>query len=613
MRLWNSLKSSEKFKLRKIITIDNILQVFPIVTIISIFLKDNIFFGFVFTYYEENFGAMFAVHLAFIALIIAPSFLFKGKKQKKYCIVVNVLYSILLISDLWCYRASGNFWGIEYLYFKDLFNPFQRSLINPRWFDFILIIDLILIIAFMIYRKVKNVEIKQKNHNRSFVKYISITVISIVIILIGANNIEVSDLTNNGHNMFKNDWSPSTTLRNLTPIGYHSFEIVDTLKKVNRTKSQGEIEEVDEWLADNDEKLPDNKYKGTLKGKNLIFLQIESFENFVIGKEVYGQEITPNLNRLIKKSYYFDNIIQQNNGGNSIDCDMMVNTSVFPLGKGITFINEPQVKYNSLPLVLQKEGYYTVSTHAENSDDWNWSEAHNAGLKFQEKWDKHEYNMDEYVGFGLSDRSFLSQFADKISKLQDPFYAILPTLSSHGPFDIADEYRELSLPKEIDENYLGGYFQSLHYTDKQIANFLDKLETLGLMDNSVVVIYGDHAGVHKYYNESIQNLNLEGDWWREYDQRIPLIIYSKGITGQTFDVYGGQVDIMPTISYLLGVNDESYRGKVMGRILVNTKRNATITKGNKIFGEPDSQEEKEHLLKSYDIGEKIILNDYFDK
>ena len=127
-----------------------------------------------------------------------------------------------------------------------------------------------------------------------------------------------------------------------------------------------------------------------------------------------------------------------------------------------------------------------------------------------------------------------------------------------------------------------------------------------MLDNTVVVLYGDHAGVHKYYNEEIQHLDFEGNWWKEYDHEIPLIIYAKGISPQLFETYGGHTDIMPTVAYMLGIDDSKYRDYVMGRILVNTKRDATVIKGNIIKGNVTSEEERRHLLKCYEIADKKI-------
>lgn len=63
--------------------------------------------------------------------------------------------------------------------------------------------------------------------------------------------------------------------------------------------------DINELFEIKKENLPDNEYLGMAKGKNLIYIQVESLENFVIGKTVNGKEITPNLNKLVQKSLYF--------------------------------------------------------------------------------------------------------------------------------------------------------------------------------------------------------------------------------------------------------------------------------------------------------------------
>ncbi|WP_315110201.1 LTA synthase family protein [Clostridium intestinale] len=491
--------------------------------------------------------------------------------------------------------------------YKELFNPFKENLINFKLVDVLFWVDIVTIILCL---KGNRYPILRR---KSITKSIILLTCSLTTIFLYHYLIDIKDITKGEEKLFKVEWAPRIMMGNMGPVAYHLYEIDTTISKLKTKRDNNDIQDVEAWLKDNREDLVDNEYKGIFKGKNIIFLQVESLENFVLNQKVYGQEITPNLNKLIQKSYYFNNIFEQNNAGNSIDCDMMINTSTFPLGDSITFLTHPEVEYNSLPVVLKKNGYYTVSTHAEKKQDWNWGKAHNMALKFNEKWDISQYDVDEYVGFGLSDRSFLTQFHSKLTTLPQPFYAILPTLSSHGPFDIADKYRKLNLPKEIDENYLGGYFQSVHYTDKQIDLFINLLEKSGLMKNSVLVIYGDHCGVHKYYNDDIQDMQLEGNWWQGYDRKIPLIIYSEGIDAKKIEAHGGQVDIMPTMAYLLGIDDEDYRNTVMGRVLVNTNIDATVIKGNTIMGNVKNEEEKSHLLKAYDIGEKIIKNNYFSK
>lgn len=541
--------------------------------------------------------------LAFIGILIFISLFFKGKRQIPYLIIVDIVYSLILIADIWYYRASRNYLGLRHILFKDMFNPMHESLINPNKLDLLFLIDIPILIYIRV--KIKNILNCKRNIKLSILGII----LCILTIYITHYLIDIKDITKGRVKFMSVEWSPFIMAQNQSPIGYHLYEAIRAIEKKNFQGNKDEIKQVDDWLAWNNKKLPDNKYKGIFKGKNVVFLQIESLENFVIGKKVLGQEITPNLDKLMKKSFYFDNIYEQNNAGNSIDCDMMANTGLLTLGDSITFLTHADVKYKSLPRILNENGYTTISTHAERASDWNWSEAHSNALGYQDMWDIDSYKLDDIFGMGLSDYSFLNQYADKLKTLKEPFFSTIPTLSSHGPFDLPDKYRELKLPKNIDDTKLGGYFQSVHYTDKQIGFFIDKLEKLGLLNDTVLVIYGDHGGVHKYYNDEIQNVPLEGDWWKERDYKIPLFIYGNGIEGKTISVAGGQTDIVPTVLYLLGIDVKE--NIFMGRNLLNTNRNSTVIKGNKIVGNP-TEEERKRLEKAYTIADYIIKNKYFE-
>jgi len=544
-------------------------------------------------------------HLAILGIIIFPSLMLKGKSQVRYLIIIDIIYSILIICDIWAYRGTGYVLELKYLFFKDNFNPLNGSLINPSLIDIFYIID----IPLLIYKYKKYQYISKFKRN---IKVALIGIIASITIVASYHYLfDIKGVLDGRVKFIQNDWqaswSPAQRFSNRSPIGDHLYEAYKTLRKVNSTANENEIKEINKWLLWNKEVTEDNEYKSIVRGKNVVFLQIESLENFVINNKIYDQEITPNLNNLIKESLYFSNIHEQNNAGNSIDMDMMAASGVLPLGDVITYLEYPEVKYKSLPRLLEEQGYNTILSHAERAGDWNWAEAGKSAAGYNEIWDIRQYTIDEYAGFGLSDRSLYTQFSEKLSKLESPFFAVIPTLTSHGPFDIAKKYRELDLPKELDENKLGGYFQSVNYADKQIGLFFNLLEKYNLLDNTIVVIYGDHGGVHKYYMEDVEASNIPGEWWKEKDSKVPLIVYGKDIKEKTIDVNGGQIDIVPTVSYLLGIDTKDY---CMGRNLLTTKRDATVIKDEIIIGNP-SKEEEIMLKEAYDIADKIIKNNYY--
>lgn len=547
------------------------------------------------------------VHVAIITLIVSVIYLFKDKGRLKAALTLDILVTLLFIADIWYYRANGTFLSIRHLMHSEIFNPVGKNLFNFRLVDLTFFIDFI--ILFFIYKfiKIEKTEDESKLSLR-IVKTLVVFLVSAFTIGFGHYYIDVKGKVE-GQYLFRLSWAPFQTFSDMSPLGYHGYDL-NFYKDKNKTLTNDEINDIESWFNDNKEELPDNKYKGLLEGKNLIAIQVESLENFVINQEVYGQEITPNLNKLLSESLYFDNIYEQNNSGTSSDADLLVNTSIFPVRENTTFFSYPWTSYNTLQNLLNNKGYTTISTHAELPGSWNWAEPHKS-FGASKMWDIGVYNKDEIIGPGLSDESYLKQTAEKLTKETDPFYTFVATVTSHGPFEMPDDKKYLDIPKELDENMMGAYFQSIRYTDEAIGKFLEELEKNNQLDNTVIMIYGDHCGVHKFYEDDIQDTPLEGDWWKDNQKKIPFIIYSKGLEPEVISKAGGQSDFLPTISYLLGIDRSEFENSSMGRVLVNTERDAAILNDGSIMGTPKNEKEINHLNDTFKIADLIIEKNYF--
>ena len=554
------------------------------------------------------------VYLTFIVFIYSFGYIFSEYKRTIFYIISSFIYSILLLIDLWYFRINGDFFGINQILFSDTFNPSQKSLINFKPIDLTLFIDTVFMILLLIFKKAY---IPSKKDIKKFIISLSTSLLMFITCYIYFAFIETSVF---GNKSICSQRSPLISVQASGPLGHHLVESITSANEYLNSKIKVDSTDqqlIQKWFKDNNENLEDNEFKSIAKGKNVIFLQIESLENFVINQKTNNQEITPFLNKLSREGLYFNNIYEQNNGGHSIDCDFLVNTSIYPSGNRVSAIAYGQNIYtNSFPRILSRYSYTTITSRPEKPGDFNWMKLHKNCFGVNNVFSILDYNNNEKIGYGLSDRSSLIQFADKLKNLSSPFFAQTCTLTSHGPFNLDSKYRQLNLPIEIDTNYLGGYFESLHYTDAQLGMFFKKLETNNLLNSSIIVIYGDHTGVHKYYNDSIQNLNYEDNWWKDFDHKIPLIIYSPGITPAVIKASGGQVDILPTLCYILGIDDDLYRNTSMGRVLVNTNIDATVikdtaTNSNTIKGTFKDYKEERHLLDAYTIGEKIIQSNYF--
>ena len=586
-----------------------ILLVFKI-TVFCTMLKSN-------SGMELNLGFVYGlidykiIYLLFPLIFISFGFLFKRWGKFIYLYIVDLGISALLIFDLLYYRLYGTFPSIKFLIYPDLFNPLNKDLIFFRSRMLLFIIDLVLLpILYILFRKYT------KDWYFGKVKYRVIAFLLTFLVpsgcVLGKYYLyDVKDITNGEKGFLRVAWTPTSGIFRATPLGYHFFDIYKTLVLDKDIKlSNEEKQEVKNWLDANYENLPDNQYKGELKGKNLVVLQIESLEDFVINKKIDGQEITPTLNSILKNSYYFPNIYEENLTGVSSDAYLMVNKGMLPITNTATSFAYPSRTLTTLPSILEKNGYTTVSAHPEVAGSWNWGEVHHSLLKFQNSYTLYDFNEDEIIGLGISDKSYLTQLATKAGNLKQPFYLFTVTLTNHGPFEIDDAHTTIKIPSEIEGTLIGQYFKTVRYTDEAIKMFMDKLKEEGRFDDTVFVIYGDHAGPNKYYKEQLKDVNFDGNYWKLNEKKVPLIIYNPSIQGKTIETKGGLIDVMPTVSYLLGVNDSSLRN-VIGRNLLNTNRNIVALPGGEVAGEAKSQDELNHVKQSYDISTKIIRSDYF--
>lgn len=552
------------------------------------------------------------LYCGFIIVLISFSFLLKNRQKIWFLLVFNLMISSLFVIDIWYLRGYNSMTSVKLLNqvtnLGDLSDSIL-SLINKK--DIIFGIDmpfLLFVILFLkgFYRDVP----------RSFTAFgivFGLSLIGVVTVL------PVRDMWNE-HIGKKNvdevvsAFDSNVTSPNLSPIGYHLYDIYSYWKDTHhKSLTQKDRDTVKAWFDYKRENLPDNKYKAMFEGENLIILQVESLEKFVINQKIEGQEITPNLNRLIKNSLYFTSYFEQVNNGMSSDADLMTNTSVYPIRSGSTFFKYPFTKYNnSLPLLLQDKNYWTNAYYPAKGSFWNWLPALSS-IGFQKCIDAPNYDLSEVIGFGISDGSYLRQIEPMIAKQKQPFYSEIVTLTSHMPFNLPKNERELKLDENLDKTYLGGYLQSVHYTDKHLGIFLDNLKKDGLLDNTVFVFYGDHEGIHKFYPEDIKSASPSQPWWLDNSKHLPLIIYKSGLKSEEINVTGGQVDLLPTLAYLFGIDEDKISGTAMGRNLLKTNKSFAVLSNSTLINEKPEDKDGKHDIEGLDIADTIIRSSYFKK
>ena len=335
----------------------------------------------------------------------------------------------------------------------------------------------------------------------------------------------------------------------LNPL-YIKIQARQDLKSLDRT-------DIKKFFNSREIKL--NEFTGLTKDKNIIFIQCESLQNAVVNKTYNGEEITPFLNSLIrsKGSIYFDNYFELRGFGNTSDAEFVSMTSVYPTLDGQAYSVYKNKTTYGLPKIAKKMGYETLAMHGNTGKFYDREEIYN-DFDFDKIYLGESYDQTDQVTMGLSDKSFFNQsfeFLKEANKTGKKFFALMVTLTTHTPYNLPENLRELPKEKNDKTDFVYDYVSCAHYTDRAMEEFFDKLEKSGILDKTVIVIYGDH---HAYTLNNTKNKESMERWLgREIDyddmMNIPLVIhlpgYNKNITRHNI---GSQVDLYPTILNLMG-------------------------------------------------------------
>ncbi len=541
-----------------------------------------------------------------IALLIK-----KDSRKKKYLYIMMFATTILLCCDLIYSRSFFSMPSIAnsviFLNFSGFGGGEVSSLLSG--YDILFFADIICYIAFFVFFEKENKVSKDEQKHRVFKRiYAGIFILSTFVITAIPIQAKIFEINKDAYNEIYKTMDTNKQAKYFSSLGFHIVDIVDVLEeKFDNKLSKEEIEKIDTFYEWKNEDLPDNEYSGIFEGKNVIFFQIESLESFVIGEKINGQEITPNINKLLKGGMYFNNLFEQVQGGNSSDADLMYMSSRLPIMKGCTFFSRADVKLPSFPRFLVEQGYSTTYHQAIRAGFWNYENALESMLGMDNFVGIEAYEEGEKIGFALNDKTFLEGVYPYVKKLNEPFYAHIVCNTSHMPFKLRDELKELNLDKDFDDTYIGGYLQTVRYVDTYIGELLEKLEKDGLLLNTVIVITGDHTGINKYYEYSIKEYYEKYPWLDiKGNYTVPLIIKAYGEDYEyKSDVIAGQIDLMPTLCYLFGIDKDKYLDYAMGRNLLNTNRSYAIYRDGTIHGEL-TKEENDIVKSSYEVSNSLF-------
>lgn len=569
-----------------------------------------------------------------IAMTIgAFGYLIKPKNRFAYYISFNIFLTAICMINSVYYTFYTSFASISMLsltqYIGDVGDAVVENVLQLK--DMIYIIGPIAMIVVHTKLKKKNyykrIELKSDRKKKTL-KTLGAAGALFALFLVTMTSLDVS--------RFLKQWNKEYIVMRFGIYIYQANDLVTSIQpKINAMFGYDQAnKEFNDYFANVGE-MQTNEYTNALAGKNVIVIHGESMMTNAMKLSFNGQEVTPTLNKLAKEGMFFSNFYSQVSVGTSSDSELTYNTSLMPTKSGTAFVSFSDRTYISTPKLLKEKGYYTFSMHANNADFWNRRAMHNS-LGYDRFYSKADYNVtkENTIGLGLSDIEFFSQSIKKIEKINSKhqnWYGLLIMLTNHTPFSETDKYGEF--PVDIKETVtkedgtteevvypymegtkLGNYFKSIHYADGALGEFITNLDEKGLLENTVVIIYGDHDArlpkkeYNKLYNYDKENntiLDEDDPNYKEYDsyqyelgRKVPFIIWSKDMQGtkmnQEITNVMGMYDVMPTLGNMFGF----YNKYALGHDIFNIKDKNIVVfpNGNWVTNKMYYNSQKEEYL-----------------
>ena len=495
---------------------------------------------------------LFINPLSFILFVYGFSLFFKTTKVRdRYLVIVSALLAIVLFANVGFYRFYNDFITSAVLFQTSNFGDLGNSVA-----DIISITDIlyfadviVLLFAIKFIPKVQGITPIRIEMRRAYF----VLSAAIVFLNLGLSETERPQLLTRA-------FDRELLVKNIGTYNYHLYDIyVQTKSSAQRALADGsELVEVDNYVQANQASVNAEMF-GKYKGRNLIVVQLESLQNFVINNEMNGEVVTPFLNSLTKDkdTYYFNDFYHQTGLGKTSDSEFIVENSLFGLGRGAVFFTHGGNTYNTMSEKLGENGYFTNVMHSNNSSFWNRNEIYET-FNIDKFYDVASYEVtdENSVNWGLKDIPFMEQSVDLMTEMEQPFYSKMITLTNHYPFTLDEE--DMMIPEyNSNSGTLNRYFQTVRYLDESIKVLFDQLKESGLYDNSIIVMYGDHYGISENHNKAMA-MYLEKEEITAYDsallQSVPLFIHVPGSgNGEVIEEASGQIDIRPTLLHLLGI------------------------------------------------------------
>ena len=602
---------------------------------------------------------LFSLPIA-IALNIVSS-LFKEKANKIITYILTTFIVILFGAQIVYYSMYESI-----LSFYSIMNGGQVTEFMDVIFDMILrnwygiLLFIIPIVVLIILHKKKIIDFEKQNLKETLMKIGALIIIQVIAVLC-VNFISTKDIYSN-KNLYYKTHVPKLTAKRmgfLTAMrldlqrfifGFEETLVIETSSEnIEDSKDKGyNVTNIDfENLIENeqDEAIKEmheyfntqeptnkNEYTGMFEGKNLIVLVAESFSSLAI-----REDLTPNLYKLYKEGFQFDNFYTPVFPVSTADGEYITDTSLIPK-EGVWSFKEIVGNYMpySYANVFENIGYSSNAYHNHTATYYN-----------RDKYiETMGYNSYLAVGTGLEDRMNTSRWPNSDYEMinvtmddyinNDKFLAYYMTVSGHLNYTKTGNamvYRNWEQVENLPYSHKAkSYLAANIELDKAVGELINRLSEAGKLEDTVIVVSGDHYP----YGLTLEEINELSTYQRDdtfEKYHMPFLIWSGSMKEPIkVEKVGSSLDILPTVLNLFGIEYDSRL--LIGRdilsnaspLVIFSDRSFITDKGkyNAITQEfiPNENTEIEEgyvqkinniIYKKYQMSRLILENDYYRK
>ena len=661
---------------------------------ISIRINKNILFNFIFNFVLlflvecifkiVNFFNIFdwsiiriIISTILISTVVTGILYFLPKKVHKY---INLL--VILIASIYALAQSGfnNYIGVYMSLGTSsqlgaVVDYIKEFILSFKWYYYFTLVPFIIALIYYIFfnKKItKKFKLDEYTKFKELNKYLLIKRMGIalcIVALIGGlyfSTLVIPFMQNklqtvSNRKLFNNPSIPSVAIKQ---FGITEFGILDvknyflpseenTEYEIEVTKEENNSRTYDDtkWneLIENEENetlntlnkyfisnnITDvNEYTGMFEGKNLIVIMLESVNDIIINEEDY-----PNFYKMYNEGWHWENNYSPRNSCATGNNEMSGMISLYSIYNTCTANNYKSNEYfeSIFGIFNQNSNYYTFSAHDYSAHYYDRDTIHtNMGSNVYYSVEDLGIDWSSLYKNWASDEDFMTEVLNILDGIDsENFMAWLTTVSSHQPYSYSsnegDKY--LSLYEDLDlKTDLKRYKSKLKILDNALGILLEGLEERGILDDTVIVMFGDHYP----YGLATSTINsvLDYDTSEDYEaERVPFVIYNSEIESKTFTEYStGYMNLLPTVANLFGLDydprlyigtdllSEEYESMVVfaDGSWKNEKAYYNASKGTVEYFEEEeySVEELQNINKKIEMkinmSSLAIKNNYFD-